>query len=223
MDKDKLLENVNKLGIPMMIPDKPVNAEETLAAVVKSRDARLWEMYPALLASTWQKSPIQWNDIAQRLGKPQEREMLKGLVAMSQAVYTAYHVELDRLGKSLKTYHDSDPESQKELRNALAHDQDISIGGLSLSAQRVKNAFEDYLSYKNLEQAKQQARLKEMSVEYALSQIFSPKQKELFKKRLNREKMTKTEREYFYRVVKKKAQALANPELHRLALKLMDI
>ena len=32
MDKDKLVENVNKLGMPMMIPDKPVNAEETLAA-----------------------------------------------------------------------------------------------------------------------------------------------------------------------------------------------
>ncbi|MCA9395279.1 MAG: hypothetical protein KC900_13850 [Candidatus Omnitrophica bacterium] len=223
MDKDKLVENVNKLGMPMMIPDKPVNAEETLAAVVTSQDARLWEMYPALLASTWQKYQVKWSDIAGRLSKSEDIAALKGLLAMSQAIYHAYHVDFDGLSKSLKTYYDINKEIQTDLRNVLAHNHEIPVAGLSLSTERVRGSFEDYLSYKNLEQEKQHAKLKEMSVEYALSQIFSPKQKELFKKRLNREKMTKTEREYFYRVVKKKAQALANPELHRLALKLMDI
>lgn len=57
----------------------------------------------------------------------------------------------------------------------------------------------------------------ELSLEYALSQIFTPKQKEIFLKRLQGKKLTKTEREYFYRVVKKKALALANVDLQRLA------
>ena len=55
----------------------------------------------------------------------------------------------------------------------------------------------------------------------ALSQLFSPKQKELFKKKLNGEPLNKTEREYYSRAVKKKVSALANPDLHRLAQKLM--
>jgi hypothetical protein len=51
---------------------------------------------------------------------------------------------------------------------------------------------------------------------------FSPKQKELFQKKLKGELLTKTEKEYFSRTVKKKVAALANPELHRLAQKLME-
>jgi hypothetical protein len=61
-----------------------------------------------------------------------------------------------------------------------------------------------------------------LSLEYSLSQVFSPKQKELFLKKLKREKLTKTEKEYFSRAVKKKVLALANPELHRLSQKLLD-
>ena len=62
----------------------------------------------------------------------------------------------------------------------------------------------------------------ELSLEYALSQLFSPKQKELFQKKLKGELFTKTEKEYFSRTVKRKAAALANPELHRLAQQLME-
>lgn len=61
----------------------------------------------------------------------------------------------------------------------------------------------------------------ELGLEYALSQVFSPKQKDLFLKKLKGEKLTKTEREYFSRIVKKKILALSNPELHHLAQKLL--
>jgi hypothetical protein len=55
-----------------------------------------------------------------------------------------------------------------------------------------------------------------------MSQIFSTKQKELVMKKLKGEKLTKTEREYFSRVVKKKVMALANTQLHRLSQKLLS-
>ena len=59
-------------------------------------------------------------------------------------------------------------------------------------------------------------------MEYALSQLFSPKQKELFKKKLEGTPLTKTEQEYYSRTVKKKVIALANPELHHLSRKLLE-
>ncbi len=62
----------------------------------------------------------------------------------------------------------------------------------------------------------------EYSLAFALSQMFSPKQKELFKKRLEGLFLTKTEQEYFSRSVKKKVVALANAELHGLARKLLE-
>jgi len=62
----------------------------------------------------------------------------------------------------------------------------------------------------------------ELGLEYSLSQIFSPSQKEIILKKLRREKLSKTEIEYFSRVVKKKLLALANPDLHRLARRLIE-
>jgi len=62
----------------------------------------------------------------------------------------------------------------------------------------------------------------EFGLEYSLSQIFSPAQKELVVKKLKREKFSKTENEYFSRVVRKKLLALANPEMHRLARRLIE-
>jgi len=62
----------------------------------------------------------------------------------------------------------------------------------------------------------------EYSLAFALSQMFSPKQKELFKKRLEELPLTKTEQEYYSRSVKKKVVALANAELHGLARKLLE-
>ena len=55
-----------------------------------------------------------------------------------------------------------------------------------------------------------------------MDQIFSAKQKELFLKKLNKGALTKTEKEYFSRVVKKKVSALADTELHTLSKKLLN-
>lgn len=87
---------------------------------------------------------------------------------------------------------------------------------------RLKGVFELYFE-KNAEKSRlRKEKYEELSLEYALSQMFSPKQKELFKKKLEGLPLTKTEKEYYSRTVKKKVVALANPELHRLAQKLME-
>jgi hypothetical protein len=62
----------------------------------------------------------------------------------------------------------------------------------------------------------------ELSLEFALSEIFPPKQKDLFLRKLKGDKLTKTEREYFSRTVKKRATALANSQLHELAQKVLQ-
>ena len=63
----------------------------------------------------------------------------------------------------------------------------------------------------------------ELSLEYALSQVCSPKQKELFKKRLEGLPLTKTEKEFYSRAVKTKVVAFANDELHSLSKKLLGL
>jgi len=54
-------------------------------------------------------------------------------------------------------------------------------------------------------------------LERFLDLLFSDKQKELVYKRLKGHHLTKTEREYYSRVVKKKRAAIADPEMQELA------
>ena len=53
-----------------------------------------------------------------------------------------------------------------------------------------------------------------------LDRLFSPKQKELVFKKLNGEAFSKTEREYYSRIVRKKLQAIANAGLRDIARQL---
>jgi len=92
-----------------------------------------------------------------------------------------------------------------------------------MSSERVVNSFKNYFKRAEID-LKEVADLQdEFELEYAMSQIFSKRQKEIFLKKLKGEKLTKTEREYYSRTIKKKVLALANPDLHKLASKLLSL
>jgi len=90
-----------------------------------------------------------------------------------------------------------------------------------LSSVRVVNTFKNYFKHAELTIRDYVKMRDEFDLEYALSQVFSKNQKELFMKKLKGEKLTKTERKCFSRSVKKKVLALANSDLHRLATRLI--
>jgi hypothetical protein len=55
----------------------------------------------------------------------------------------------------------------------------------------------------------------------AASELFTDKQREVMHKVLNHESLTKTEREYYSRVVKRRLKALRNPDLQTTAATLL--
>lgn len=225
MNKQKLLEDLGRLGVPMMMPEEAVDASSVLADIVKSRDPRLWEGFPLVLANVLEGESMDWHKVKKLLSQSADQEVFKRLVGISRAVFQVYHVQFGNLDALLAHFKDSSRDSTQELTtvvDALARDAEIEVLDVRLSMGRVKSFFQRYWQSRGLKQQVQQVQYSEMAKEFALSQIFSPKQKELFYKRLYREKMTKTEREYYYRVVKKKVQALADPDLHRLAQRLMN-
>ena len=94
----------------------------------------------------------------------------------------------------------------------------------SLDLERVKKTFLRYFMRAGaVQSAENKANLREeFRREFYLSQLFAPRQRDLVEKKLRGEPLTKTEREYFSRVVKKKLLALADPDLHRLAQKALQ-
>ena len=104
----------------------------------------------------------------------------------------------------------------------LKKNYNFSVNGYEMSGQRLKSTFNNYFTNTHSNFSDLLSAKEEFGLEYALSQVFSPKQKELFLKKLKGEKLTKTDKEYFSRAVKKKVLALANSELHRLSQKLLE-
>ncbi|MBE0501209.1 MAG: hypothetical protein IBX47_07185 [Desulfuromonadales bacterium] len=221
MTDEKLLKSLSRLGFPMFEPSEELDVNETLADVVKSNDTRLWEGFPVLLANAADSYQFESELVEQQLPTDDLKERYHRLLLLSAAVYTCYHLSFSWLSKLKKTFSDDDKHQVKTWRDALAHNQTADWAD-EFDPERVRGLFELYYEQKVEKDRRRKDRYEEFSLEYALSQLFSPKQKELFKKRLEGDPLTKTEQEYYSRTVKKKVVALANSELHSLSRKLLE-
>ncbi len=222
MKNENLLRRLSKLGFPLFEPEEVQDANATLADVVRSKDLRLWEGFPVVLASSAEKELFNYDMTKEYLKEPFEKLYLDSLVVVALALYEALNLKFswaEGLYKSLS------PNQKKEFGTCfekLKKNENLEVAGQVISSQRLKSVFNNYFAQAQSKLSDLLSVKEEHSLEYSLSQVFSPKQKELFLKKLRREKLSKTEKEYFSRVVKKKVLALANSELHRLSRKLLE-
>jgi hypothetical protein len=223
MTDRNLLTNLSKLGFPMFETTEEPDVNETMAEVVKSRDTRLWEGFPVLLAyasETYQFTPEQ---VKQQLKRKTLKEHFHLLLLLSGSLYSYYHLSFSWWNRLKKDLPKADKALVKKWRNSLAHNRTLKLNKAELDPQRLKGLFELYFEKKAEKDRRKKEKFIEFSLEYALSQVFSPKQKELFKKKLEGLPLNKTEQEYYSRTVKKKVVALANSELHSLSRKLLEL
>ncbi len=222
MVNKSLLEQLRLLGLPFFEVEESVNANSVLADVVKSRNIRFWEGFPVLLTNSASRGMFDYPRVKSGLKNPSDRKAFISLVLVSLALYKFMGLKFlwaDKLYKSLSL------KEKKVLRRYwenIKSGSSLYIGDKSLSGERMTAIFNSYFQRTEEELSDLISVKDEFSFERALSCLFSSKQKELFLKKIKREKLTKTEREYYSRVVKKKVMALANERLHRLAQKLLE-
>lgn len=205
----------------MFEPDETPDVNKTLADAVKSNDTRLWEGFPVILANAATNYQFSPDLVLQHLDNAEQKEQFHELVLLSASVYANYHLSFPWFNKLKKNFSEKDQKRIRTWKNYLSHPS--SQEGESLfDPDRIKGLFELYFEQEAEKNQRAKAKYQEFSMEYALSQLFSPKQKELFKKKLEGTPLTKTEQEYYSRTVKKKVVALANPELHHLSRKLLE-
>ncbi len=103
--------------------------------------------------------------------------------------------------------------------------------GLSISIRIVQNTLRDYTAkIKNAMPAPKSAIAgyprkpdkmeRSAELDASLDRLFSPKQKDLVFKKLHGEAFTKTEREYYSRVVRKKLLSIADAQVNHIAVRL---
>jgi hypothetical protein len=222
MTDTTLLDKLAQLGLPMMVPSADFDLNQTLAEVVKSSDLRLWEGFPVLLSKVARDYRLDYEKVLENLQTDEEKSTFHDLLLLSLALYE-YHKLTFHWTNQLKARFSADEKSRlKQLKLELAGRNQFSLCGAQFHPERLKGMFGLYFEQDAGVSRQKKERFEELSLEYALSQVFSPKQKELFRKRLDGVPLTKTEKEYYSRAVKKKVVALANAELHRLAQQLLE-
>lgn len=222
MNHDELLHNLSKLGLPMFQPSEVVDVNATVAEVVKSKDTRLWELFPTLLANASEDYRFAPEDVYVLLPDKKSREDLHKLYLLCASLYSFYHLTYPWWEQFKKRLPAEDKTLVKTWRNSLARSKTIAWEDREFDAERLKRSFELYVEQYTEKSRRRKEKQEEFSLAYALSQIFTPRQIDLFKRKLEGLPMTKTEQEYYSRSVKKKVIALANAELHGMARKLLE-
>lgn len=222
MKNDDLLKRLGALGFPLLDVEKEGDVNLTLADLVKSRELRLWDGFPVVLANSAEKGLFNYNKTEGYLKEAFDKLHLSLLVALSLALYKALRLKFSWADKLYMLLNKEGQRQCEKYLKALKNEQDLYVHNRLMSSQRLKTTFNNYLQQAQVSLKDFLLVKDELGLEYALSEVFSPKQKELFLKKLRNEKLTKTEKEYFSRAVKKRVMALANPELHRLSQKLLQ-
>lgn len=221
MTDTKLIAGLSKLGFPMLEPNETLDINEILTEVVKSHDTRLWEGFPVLLANAVERYFFSPEKVEERLASKKQKDHFHHLMLFSGALFSLYHLSFSWWNRLSGQLSKTDKALVKTWKNDLIRNQPLQWHAAEIDSERAKKLFELYFEQKAEKDRRRKEKFEELSLEYALSQVFSPKQKELFKKKLEGLPLNKTEQEYYSRTVKKKVVALANGDLHGLAKKLL--
>ena len=215
-----LFKALAQYGYPLFEPDAQLDLNQLLAELAVKKDPRLLEGFPVVLAHALSRTGVSFdvNKAGESLS-PSDRRLLRALYQLSCELFNLYGLEFPGLKKKDMAYNE-------KLRNDLAHDHLLRLENTPLDSKRLKETFLKYAVHQrsrgNVSGSDPQLK-DDFRKEFLLSRVLTPRQKELLNKKLEGGSFTKTEREYFSRVVKKKLQALADPDLHRLAQKALGL
>ena len=221
MNKEDLIFNLGRLGYELVRPEtrkvKDYEVLELLDELAESEDPRLVEGFPVVLANCAQKDlKLNFRTLLSRQKSDScKQQALEKLLLLSSTLLTQQGLDkpknLESLSKSLKA----------KYGDLLAGDV-VDLGNkVSLSTERLRNTlkryFADLSTSKSTRDRAKNLQRRSFQLNYYLSALFAPKQKELVLKKYHGESLNKTEQEYFSRKVKKKLEAMTNKEVMKVA------
>ena len=221
--RNQVLEGLARYGYSFRHPAPRYAGEALLEQLVTQKDPRLLEAFPAVfLVLLEEKEVLEWElsgwTSSRKLSGAQRRRLMV-LLALSYLLFELFglnQTQLRRTAKALSSLSNWKKEVEM-LRPSFQESGEVSLGeGVRLSVDRMKTQFRQYALLKPPAEAVQKRR-EELELELLLSEFFTPRQKELLSKRRAGEPFTKTEREYYYRVVRRRLKALADERLQQFA------
>ena len=224
-DKNELLDQLERYGYPLLRPAASVSAAEVLRKLLTQKDSRLLEGFPVVLVNALREAePFAWENAKWQPShefSKQAEQRLAGMLVLSYLLSKLFGLEAEsaRVLKLVARCHRG-KDLLSKFSEPFLKSESVKLDGFQVSTERLKNTFRLYVVHAS-QSEESQKKQHVLELELLLSELFTPRQKELLKKRMQNKSMTKTEREYFYRVVKKRLKALASDELHQMARRLL--
>ena len=201
---------------------KKINENQILVildALASADDVEVVARFPAILAICARRGlSLNSQSLFSRYWETSpKRQNLEKLLLISATIFKSQKLKppgnLDQIAASLKPkYGDLISAGEFQLSN-----------GMIVSFKDLENSLASYLAgHMRPEVNQDQIQLSPSeTLDIYLDRLFSPKQKELVLKKRDGNAFTKTEREYYSRVVRKKLEAIASEEVGRIAKNLM--
>jgi len=224
MNKEELIKALGELGYPLFSPGKGgLSSKKVLDILDKlssSEDSRLVEAFPVVLANCAHRGmKLDMSGLLSRYGQRSQRRANLEKLFLASADLLAQ----EGLDKPEGLNGIVDPLRVKNID--LLKREVLDLGKhRTISTERLRNALRRYVTdlerSESVRERNRKRQLRSFQLELHLSTLFPPKQKELILRKLKGDSLSKTEQEYFSRVVKKKLEGLANSELRKIALAL---
>ncbi len=223
LSRGELLEALAKYGYELNRPVHHYTGEDVLLSLVKENDARLLEGFPVAYKhvldspeySGWGRESLSFQkDLSDK-----EKTKLLYLLLVTYLLFKLYGEENEKLKQTEVLLSKLSKDWKKDLKNVEEQFNSSELlkvdHVLSLSTDRLKRQYRNYVVHSDLKN--ENSPKMDMELELLLSEFFTFKQKDLLKKRLRGRELSKTEREYFSRVVNKRLKALSNERLYHFA------
>src|SRR5271157_3216212 len=195
-------DNLSTLGFPVLeSKDEANTANATLARVVRSKDTRLWEGFPVILANSLRHRWFDYAQVRDRLKSTDEKETLDCLINVSLALYNVLDINVEGTEQLHRGVKRGNRLFTKFL-DALRDNRALPAPCQALAPDRLKNTFSRYYGETQPKVSELLSLKENFDLQRALSQVFSPKQKELVLKKFRGDSLTKTEREYYSRTIR---------------------
>lgn len=227
LTKDQLADHLADYGYPLLHPSfhKP---EDVLESLLEQDEFRFLEGFPVVLANVLKdKEPFDWERPRWRPDhfSKKARRRLPYLLALSYFLFKTYLEKSYPSSRLLKLLFQlpRGAKAFKQVEKSFTKSEPVKAGDEEFSTERLKNTFQTYMTQMSTPQKDEKLEQKKhaLELELLLSEVFTPRQKTLLRKKREGKPFTKTEKEYFSRVVKKRLKALASDELHHLARELV--
>jgi|AGTN01.2.fsa_nt_gi hypothetical protein len=227
LEKELLLRELDRFGYHLIRSEQPVSPSKVLQQMLEAHEIRLLEGVPVVLSNMllFEKKPLDLLDLEKQLpGSLQKRFRMLAAVTY---LFLFWVPESDVARSQLLAFLKKREPGLLELIQQKSLDRDELIVGnnVRLSFERLERIYKDYVveqfmaSESNL--SKMVDNQRQLALLESLNELFTDKQRDLILKTLNRESLTKTDKEYYSRIVKRRLKALRNPDLQSLANSLL--